>query len=55
MYTSPLVVFCDAIREKKNWYHKILDRTRNLDEKWTAEALEAKLLHTTDDVSAVIQ
>ncbi|KAJ7284557.1 hypothetical protein C8J57DRAFT_1708995 [Mycena rebaudengoi] len=55
MYTSPLVVFCDAIREKKNWYHKILDRTRNLGEKWTAEALEGKLLHTTDDVSAAIQ
>ncbi|KAJ7284568.1 hypothetical protein C8J57DRAFT_1497468 [Mycena rebaudengoi] len=50
-----LAVFCDAIRGKKNWYHKILDRTRNLGEKWTAEALETKLLYKTNDVSAAIQ
>jgi hypothetical protein len=30
--------FCNAIRAKKNWYHKILDPTRNLGSKWAMEA-----------------
>ncbi|KAF7364731.1 Heat shock 70 kDa protein 12B [Mycena venus] len=30
--------FCDAIREKTDWYHKLLDPTRRLDLKWAEEA-----------------
>lgn len=30
--------FCNAIRSKNDWTHKILDATRNLGEKWAAEA-----------------
>ncbi|KAJ6577438.1 hypothetical protein B0H19DRAFT_1119924 [Mycena capillaripes] len=30
--------FCDAIRSKKNWFHKILDGARNLGPKWATEA-----------------
>ncbi|KAF7357695.1 BZ3500-MvSof-1268-A1-R1-Chr11-1g03198 protein [Mycena venus] len=30
--------FCDAIRAKKDWYHKILDPTLNLGAKWAVEA-----------------
>ncbi|KAJ7680683.1 hypothetical protein DFH06DRAFT_1315428 [Mycena polygramma] len=35
--------FCDAIREKKDWCHKILDPTRDLGLKWAAEAEAASL------------
>ncbi|KAJ7352391.1 hypothetical protein DFH08DRAFT_805641 [Mycena albidolilacea] len=33
-----IAAFCDAIRAKKDWFHKILDTTRNLGLKWATEA-----------------
>ena len=30
--------FCDAVRAKKRWYHKILDQEQNLAMKWAQEA-----------------
>ena len=30
--------FCEAVRAKKIWYHKILDQERNLAIKWAQEA-----------------
>lgn len=33
-----IAAFCDAIRAKKDWSHKILDTTRNLGLKWATEA-----------------
>ncbi|KAJ6594273.1 hypothetical protein B0H19DRAFT_1246959 [Mycena capillaripes] len=35
---DPISAFCEAIRGKKDWYHKILDPTRNLGLKWATEA-----------------
>jgi hypothetical protein len=42
-----IAAFSDAIRAKKDWYHKILDGTRNLGLKWAAEA------HLIDSDSSV--
>ncbi|KAJ7665929.1 hypothetical protein DFH06DRAFT_262963 [Mycena polygramma] len=36
--SESIAAFCDAIREKKDWYHKLLDPTRRLDLKWAEEA-----------------
>ncbi|KAJ7872308.1 hypothetical protein B0H14DRAFT_3438991 [Mycena olivaceomarginata] len=33
-----IAAFCDAVREKTDWYHKLLDSTRRLDIKWAEEA-----------------
>ena len=30
--------FCEAVRAKKRWYHKILDQEQNLAIKWAQEA-----------------
>ncbi|KAJ7835971.1 hypothetical protein B0H13DRAFT_2288278 [Mycena leptocephala] len=42
-----IAAFSDAIRAKKDWYHKILNGTRNLGLKWAAEA------HLIDSDSSV--
>jgi hypothetical protein len=61
-YTPPpppppsLAEFCDAIRAKDNWFHKILDRSRNLGVKWATEArLVDPAEKMKDDVSATLQ
>ncbi|KAJ6560157.1 hypothetical protein B0H19DRAFT_109647 [Mycena capillaripes] len=36
--SESIAAFCDAIREKTDWYHKLLDPTRRLDLKWAVEA-----------------
>ncbi|KAF7334430.1 Heat shock 70 kDa protein 12B [Mycena venus] len=33
-----IAAFCDAIRKKTDWYHKLLDPIRRLDLKWAEEA-----------------
>ncbi|KAJ7454732.1 hypothetical protein FB451DRAFT_1373392 [Mycena latifolia] len=43
--------FCNAVREKGDWYHKILDRTRNLDLKW---ATEAGLVDSSTSITAEV-
>lgn len=47
--------FCDAIRAKPSWYHKILDSNRDLAQKW---ALEAKIVEDTgmsDEVTMALE
>ena len=35
---NKLESFCEAVRAKKIWYHKILDQEQNLAIKWAQEA-----------------
>lgn len=38
MQDPALAALCDAIREKENWFIKILDPNRDLGLKWAKEA-----------------